>query len=35
MRINNVRKYGITSGDDRSDSVNDKSYRRGKKTRYI
>jgi hypothetical protein len=35
MRINNVWEHGIISGDDRGDSVNNKSYRRGKKTRNI
>lgn len=35
MRIDNIWEYGIISGNDRGDSVNIKSYRRGKKTRYI
>lgn len=35
MRISNIWKYGIISGDGRSDSLDDKSYTRSEKTRYI
>lgn len=35
MRINIIREYGVISGDDRSDSINNESHTRSEKTRYI
>ena len=35
MRADNVREYSVISSDDRSDSLNNKSYRGSEKTRII